>query len=214
MLAPGRIEAAFVQRGVPGEHVALGDQGIGVAVTGEVNEAEVGVLPIDVWKQGEGGVAIPPVGTIALVEAGCGAGKLHHVNGAIAGQVDELMTTPGGHGHRRHLRHHAGGAKAPIAQIGLVVPGAAIFAQHAGKPLAIEVQPAVARALRAHRQVGQLPGVNGVHGWIHLRLAVAKADRWQGARFVGGVATKHTLVTAVRDAAQGGVAGLVRVLDR
>ena len=48
-----RAEPALGHRGVPCEHVAFGDDDVGVAVAGEIEEPQVGFSPIDVRLEAE-----------------------------------------------------------------------------------------------------------------------------------------------------------------
>ena len=56
-LPPGRSRPR--QRRVPGEGVVLGDQHVGVAVAGQVDEAQVRVVPVDVRQRLEGREGAP-----------------------------------------------------------------------------------------------------------------------------------------------------------
>ena len=96
----GYSEATLVERGVPGEYVLLGDERIGMAIAGQIHEAQIGVLPVDVGQAGERHVALPAVVTVTLVKAGRGAAEIDHINFAIACQIHELVAAAGTQCHR------------------------------------------------------------------------------------------------------------------
>ena len=78
-------EAALLEGGIPGEHLLLADQRIGMAVAGEVHEAQVRVLPVDAGQAAEGHMARPAPLRGALLEAGGGAAELHQLDRPVAG---------------------------------------------------------------------------------------------------------------------------------
>jgi hypothetical protein len=68
--ADGRPEAALGQRRVPGERLVLRDQDVGVAVTVEIDETQIGIAPVDVGQERQRRKCLPPLILGTLEEAG------------------------------------------------------------------------------------------------------------------------------------------------
>ena len=84
-------EAVLRQRRVPGEGVVLGDQDVGVAVAGQVDEAQVRIARCRGSAAREtAGTDCQPSALVVLVEARRGAVEHHEVELAVAGEVQEL----------------------------------------------------------------------------------------------------------------------------
>ncbi|HZF09196.1 MAG TPA: hypothetical protein VFE33_10435 [Thermoanaerobaculia bacterium] len=81
---------------------------------------------------------------------------------AVAGKVHEMLPATAEMGERRSARHpferlEAGDGDAVLARQGadvaLVEPGGRLLGEDAGQPFAVEVDPLIARAVGARRQV-------------------------------------------------------------
>ena len=66
----GRAEARLAKRWVPAEHFVLGDQDVGVAVAGEIDEPEIGIAQSRSRQRRERREGLPAVVVRALVETG------------------------------------------------------------------------------------------------------------------------------------------------
>ena len=140
----GRSEPLLGQGFVPGEDLVLGDQHVGMAVAGEVDELEVRVVPGQAGERLEGGELIPALVLGPLEEAGRGPAEFDQVEVTVAAQVQELLPAAAersGRGNRGHPFHRP---EFPFAPVWLVEPGVGLLAQDTGYAFAIEVDPLVA----------------------------------------------------------------------
>src|SRR5262249_14694515 len=121
-------ETFFGLRWVPNEDFVLGDQCIGMAVTGEVDEAQVGVTPVDVGQVGKRNEALPTVLLVTFVEARHRWMELHQIEYAIALHVDQVLAPGVQRRHRGLWRNRPRGAELrserAASATGLVVPRA------------------------------------------------------------------------------------------
>src|SRR5260370_10635303 len=107
---------------MPGENVVLRDEDIGVSVSCKVQEAEIGIAPLDVWLTSERGELGPTILTIALEESGVGPIQLDKVGQAITGKVLEVGSRSESNG--RFLCYQLLRTKPAVAEIRLVPPRA------------------------------------------------------------------------------------------
>ena len=102
-----------------------------MAVTRQVNEAQVGVLPVDIRQAGKGHVALPAFFAVALVKTRRWAPEVDDVDLAIAREVHELVAAAGGDSHSGQRHHGAHRAEAAITEVGFVVPGTGLLGEYA-----------------------------------------------------------------------------------
>ena len=179
-----------------------------MAVAVEVDQPQVGVLPVHVRTEPEGPEG-DPVAVVALVEAGDRLAQQHQVLLAVAGQVDDLLAAPaqvrqrglggdepgggkvrgtGVPGQRRAGQSPGGrrdriGVKA--AQVALVEPALSLLGQDARDALAVQVQPLVLRAVEPYRQILQAFGVDEMDRLVHPGPAVLEFERGERPLGVG-----------------------------
>lgn len=145
-------EPPHAQRRVPGEDLVLGHEGIGKAVAREIDEAQIGVAPVDVRQRQEGNVLRPPSSCIAFMEAWRGRLELHDIDRAVAVEVQQVLPAlrqgaTGGQG-----RHIARGRKAAGAEVRGVAPCAGFLTEDTRQTLAVQVDPKIAGPLQSNRK--------------------------------------------------------------
>ena len=163
---------------VPGEeHLIIGDEEIGVAVAGQIDEAQVGILPIDVRQTDEGAKSIPTGIIGASEEPWSRCLEIDQIELAIAREVQQLLP-PAVQGRQRGARRHAfDRAELAFAKVGFVVPGIGLFGQHTGDALAVKVDPSITVAVDAGRKVLQIGLIDSLQGELVERQVVERADR-------------------------------------
>jgi len=70
---------------MPAEDLVLADENIGVAVTREIDEFKIGIVPPQIGQRGEGHKGLPALVFGALVEARGGPFELDQIHLAVAG---------------------------------------------------------------------------------------------------------------------------------
>ena len=88
-------EAVLGQRRVPRERIVFGDDNIGAAVTVEIDEPQVRVIPVHVRHRLQRRKRCPVVGRRALEEPAQRALECHAVQLPVAGQIEKLVTRHG-----------------------------------------------------------------------------------------------------------------------
>ncbi len=156
-----------------GEHLVIGDEDVGMTVTGQVDEAQVGVLPVDVRQTAEGAKAIPAGILSARKESWRRRCEFDQIEIAVAREVEELLPSAVQCRQRGTGRHAFDRTELALAEVRLVKPGIGLFAEHTGDALAVKVDPAIAAAVDAGRKVLQTR--------LH-RLPAAGAGRRSGRR--------------------------------
>src|SRR5437588_11619911 len=81
------------------EDLVTGQERVRVPVAGEVDEPQLGIVPVHVRKRREGFKAAPPLGRGAREEAAQWRGGLHPVEASVAAEGEELLPA-GGEGTR------------------------------------------------------------------------------------------------------------------
>lgn len=172
MHALGRAVAPARFAWVPGEGFVFSQQRVGMAVAGEIQEPQVGVIPVDVRQRRKGDELAPEALPVSIVEAGGHGLQAHQFEHAIAVDVHQLRGARRVRGERRKFMHDGARSEAAVAQVRLVVPGARLLTQHAGQALAVEVDPLIAWAPRADGQVLELIRFDEAQRAVDHRLAV------------------------------------------
>ena len=187
-----------------GEEPVFGDQHVGQSVAGDVDEFEVGIVPVELGQAVEalerGEIALRGARVVARLDPGKG-GDIDHavtVEGqelaadgvAMAGGVDDLA-------QRTEFRRDQLGLVGLLGDIGgtevaLVVPGVRRRVENARQALAVEIEPAEAGTVYALRQIAEAVAIGGADGRVELRAAVIEFERRQApavpALRVGAVA--------------------------
>jgi hypothetical protein len=163
----GGAETVLGERGVPGEDLLLADHDVGVAVPVEIDEAEVGIAPIDLRLGAEGPEARPAVLEVSFVETGDRLGQEHQVLAPVSGEVEEL-----GAASRPHERgdggHDSRRPEPASAQVALVEPGAFDLGEDAGDALAVQVRPLIAALVDSSGEVDEALGVEVLDFVVNL----------------------------------------------
>ena len=189
-------EASLSKRLVPNEDVTLADQEISVTVARQVDEFQVGVVEREIGQRSERLERRPAKVCGALEVAGCAAAELHHIQLAIAGQVEQLLAAlqVGWIGQRRQRLERtetrlvtcfpgraigAGGAEQG-ADVALVKPSACLLGEDAREAFAIEISPLVLAAVEPDGQVLEALRVDLANFVLNQGLAVGEIERRQG----------------------------------
>src|SRR5262249_13434675 len=133
--------------------VVLGDEEVGPAVSVGVEEAQVGIVEVDLGPGREGDEGPPPPLRGALLVAWAGGVEADEVLAPVAGEVHHLLAPAAEAGHRGPRGDHLDGPEEAVAAVALVEPGAGLLREHPREPLAVEVEPLVVRAVEADREV-------------------------------------------------------------
>ena len=177
--APCGAEALVAERGIPGERVVAGDQHVGEAVPVEIHQAQVGIVPGDAGLRPERAERPPAALARALVDAGHRPAELGQVQVAVAGQIEQFLAVPRAR-HRGLVRQRAFRREPPVAEVGLVEPGAALPGKDAGQPHAVQVHPLVGPVVDPGGKVPQRAGAEVPWLVADDGLAVAELQGWQG----------------------------------
>jgi hypothetical protein len=123
---------------------------------------------------------------------------------AVAHQIHELMARRSGLRERRQPAHLSqiletgrGLRLSPInrerkgRQIALIEPGVILLSEHALKALAVELEPAIMRAVDVRRQIAEAVWSDLAHLFLNLRLTVLELERGQRGLQIGGVCLPH-----------------------
>ena len=174
-----RRAESFLRMGfVPGEeHLIIGDEEVGVAVAGQIDEAQIGVLPVEVRQTDECAKSVPAGIVGAGEEPWSRRLKVDQIEVAIAREVQQLLP-PAVQGRQRGAGRHAfDRAEVAFAKVGFVVPGIGLFGQHPGDALAVKVDPSITVAVDAGRKVLQIGLIDFLQGELVERQVVEWADR-------------------------------------
>ena len=114
------------QRGVPSEHVTFGDQHIGDAVAGQIDEAEVGVVPIQYRTFAERSEPGPAFFQRPAVKAGRARAEVDEVQVAVTGDIHQVLQPALLSCCRGLGPHRLDRAEPPLAEIVLVQPRTAL----------------------------------------------------------------------------------------
>ena len=169
----GRVEPGFGQRGIPAEDVVLGDQHVGMAIAVEIDEAQIGIVPVHIRDGGQGQETLPVLVVGALVEAGIGPFQHHAILLPVAGEIEKLMTGRSrlrearqlgdlgkGLECRRYRRLVADKCLGHRAEIALVIPDVFIGGENALCTFTVEVEPLILSAIDIGREIGEAGRVN------------------------------------------------------
>ncbi len=149
--ALGRGEAVLAQRAVPDEGLVLGHHEVGQPVPGEIEEANIRVVPRHVRRRRERPEGVPVVFPGSFDDAGQLRVGDDDVQVPVAREIHEAMGAPlGDRRTRRHGPHHA---EASAPEVALVRPGARLLGEHARQALAVEIDPLMGGAPDALRKV-------------------------------------------------------------
>ncbi len=185
-----RAETGFGERGVPAEGIVFSDQQVGVAVAGEVDELEIGIVPIQDGQRGERREGLPVLVHGALIEAGCGTLELDHVELTVASEIKKLWPPPTQGGERGLPSDYPDRTEARRwrflaildpevdgTQVTLVKPTPGLLGQDARETFAIQIHPLVARTVETVRQIFEALGVDLPDRFVDGRLAVFEFQR-------------------------------------
>ena len=150
--APFRTEALVEKRRMPAERDFLSHQNVGDSIAGYVDEFQIGIVPVERRERFEEAELRPSFAGCALVKTAGFWGEFDHVHLAVAGDVHELLARRGQRRGGRAIQEF-GRSETASAEIALVVPAAAMIGKDAGDTFAIEVDPAVIRAVDTLREV-------------------------------------------------------------
>ncbi|RAO11355.1 hypothetical protein GUI43_03272 [Micromonospora noduli] len=143
------------QRLVPGQHCVTGDQQVGPAVSGEVQQQQVGAGPVDggqLAKRLEAG----PAGVVGAADETRRYGaELDQLDPPVTVHVDQLLASAGQVGQRRHCGQRGDRADPAGAEVRPVVEGTLVPGQHPGEPFPVQVHPQLGPPVHAGRQVLQ-----------------------------------------------------------
>src|SRR5205085_8065886 len=90
--AQPRPKSGLRKGGVPGEHIILADQDVGLAVAGEIDEFQVGVIPVQYGQRGER-LQRAPGSIFGSLEEAWGPGvELDQIELPIAGKIEQLLS--------------------------------------------------------------------------------------------------------------------------
>ena len=159
------------------EHLIIGDEDVGVAVAGQIDEAQVGALPVEVWQTDEGAKSVPGGIVGAGEEPWSRRLKVDQIEVAIAREVQQLLPPATQCRQRGAGRHAFARAELAFAKVGFVVPGIGLFGQHPGDALAVKVDPSITAAVDAGRKVLQIGLIDFLQGELVERQVVERADR-------------------------------------
>jgi len=101
-----------------------------VAVAGQINEAQVGVLPVDVRQADEAAESIPASIFSAREESRRGRIEIDEIEVAVTGEIEELLPPATQRRQRGTRRYLFDRTELAFAKIVLVVPGIGLFAEH------------------------------------------------------------------------------------
>ena len=118
-----RREAVFGEQLVPGKDSILRDQDVGVAVAGNVDEPDVGVLVLVFGVDLKAVKSLPAALGRTPVEARHRPLELNKVQPALAGEIEQLLAAACQGREPRLFGHPLERAERAIAEIPLVVPG-------------------------------------------------------------------------------------------
>src|SRR5262249_22165743 len=192
--ADGGTEAVFGQRRVPLEDVVLGDQQVGVAISGQVDEAKVWIAPIDVGGCRKRSERLPGLFACALEEARLRALKNDAMGLPVARKIEKLVMQRRGLGdgwQRCDLGkcvEACGYGRAAVvmverggAEFAFVMPPACAFGEDARGAFAVEVDPFVSDAVDTGGQINQALAIDfpDIDTRIALGQAVLKLQRRQ-----------------------------------
>ena len=216
--AISRPEALLGVRFVPGgEGLIFRDEHVGMAIAGEVDEAQIGILPVECWE-GSGTCGIGPIRHRRCEkEPRSRRAEIHEVEIAVSGEIQKLLTPAVQRSERRTRRHAFDGPEAPFAEVLLVKPGVGFFGKHAGDAFAVEVDPAVAVAVDAGRKIFKAGGVDFLKRKLVERQIVERADRIfefelrQGTFEVGRIRRGNPFEARLHNLRNEGSVGLFRV---
>src|SRR5258708_17605669 len=122
-----------------------------MAVTGKVDESEIGVAPRQIGQRAEWNEGIPVLVFGALEKPGCGSLQRNQVELSVAGQIEELLPARTQLGQRRPARHGLHGTAAAVAETGLVLPGIALFGEDARDAFPVQIDPLILRPIEPIR---------------------------------------------------------------
>ena len=196
LLIPGQrhslaLAESFLRQGaMPHQRLPRAQQQVGVAIAIEVDEAQVGVVEVEVGQLAEGFEGLPALPAVMGVEPRQRPAEGHQIRPAIALQIQHLRPRrqahgrPAGHGFQRREGGHRLPAIGPQpladrAQVALVDPFPRLLAEEAWQSLAVQIQPAIGAAIQADRQVLQAGGIHRLQPLAQPRLAVAELQRRQ-----------------------------------
>ncbi len=175
---------------MPPECIVLADEQIGKAVPSEIDKPQIGVAPIDHRKRRERVEGFPIALVGALEESRCGTLEIDEVKFAVSGKVHQLLAASAECGQRRLTRdqlHRAqlgqrdlraiDGLLIGRAEIGFVEPTPTLFAKNAGQTFAVQIGPAIMRAINSVREILQALWVNVSNGLIDFCLGVFELER-------------------------------------
>src|SRR5262249_6700635 len=84
-------EASLCERRIPSEHVVVCDQHVGMTVAGQVDEAQVRIVPVETRERSETAERKPVSVNGAFVKAGRWSGEIDQIELSVTSQVDELL---------------------------------------------------------------------------------------------------------------------------
>src|SRR5215217_7150898 len=179
-----------------------------MTVAGKIDEPQVGVVPVQPRQGAKGGESVPASVLRTLVKAGYGFIELDQVERAVACQVEKLRAPTVLLGERGFLPDEfyrpepRNGRFQSIlafegnrADVALVEPHAGLLGQNARHPLAVQVEPLIARAVQPVRQVFEAFRIDSPDLFLDGCLAVLEFQRRQ--RFLQIAAFRLALVAAL-----------------
>src|ERR1043166_8323810 len=193
---------------MPHKSVVLGDQQVGMTVTVEVYELEIGIAEVAVQAQGEGSERFPTFGFVVLVKAGRWAAHHNHVRLSIARKIHELRVATSKcevwfEGNQFERRELCGDVRTAIvlrrmdrAEISLVEPRGGLLANDARNPFAMKIGPLISSTIQPRREVFQAVLVHFFDGFLDDWEGVLELDRRQTSFQIAAVLP---LVTALAD---------------
>ena len=174
----------FGQRRVPDKGFIFGNQYIGMTVTVQVDELQVGVSGIAVKAGSERSKRLPTFFAVVFIQTGCGAVEHHQVRLSVAGQIHELRPAGQrqiGFGCHTFQRCEFDRTLTDRAHVALVEPGVRLLGENTGDAFAVQVGPLIGRAVHTDGQVFQTGGIHFFYCVLHHGLGVFEFDRRQAA---------------------------------
>src|SRR5271169_2001932 len=150
------------QRIMPAESLVFANQQIGEAVTRQIDELQVRILPVQLRKRGKSLERLPVRVIGAFKESRAGPIKLYKVEFSIPGKIHQLLPSVAQRRKRGPAHNHPHSAELRQRDllaidrllvcrtvIRFVVPTPVLLGQNTRDPFPVQVSPAVLRAVNA-----------------------------------------------------------------
>ena len=146
-------------------------------ITGEIEELEIGIVPVEVGQGSERGKLFPVLIVSALIKARHRTAQIDQIELTVASQIHKLLPSAIQISQRRFICKQLKWTEFSSALVWLVEPGICLFRENARKTFAIEVYPSITHAVQTDWQIFEAFCVYFRYLFLNGRLAVLELER-------------------------------------